>query len=117
MRQQFHTRTKTGRSKRLQDKSPEAFAQISEQDAADLGIVAGDHVLVKSRRGELQLPAKIGEIAQGNVFIPFHFGSFDQDTSTGQKVRSRTANDLTESAWDFVSKWVLRVCVRHPRCC
>jgi anaerobic selenocysteine-containing dehydrogenase len=103
---QFHTRTKTGRSQRLEDAAPEGFIQISEEDAAELGIKAGDQILAKSRRGQVELPAKVGEITKGNVFIPFHFGSFDQPDRDGKEVASTAANELTESSWDFISKWV-----------
>ncbi|GAA5854096.1 hypothetical protein JCM8547_008224 [Rhodosporidiobolus lusitaniae] len=100
----FHTRTKTGRSKTLQDAAPEAFAQISEEDAAELGIKAGDMVVVEGRRGKVEVPAKVGEIAKGNLFVPFHYGASDQDNAHGKKVRARSANELTESSWDFISK-------------
>ncbi|GAA5868208.1 hypothetical protein JCM1840_006186 [Sporobolomyces johnsonii] len=100
----FHTRTKTGRTKRLEDAAPEAFVQISEEDAAELDIKKGDMIIVENRRGALELPAKIGEIVKGNIFIPFHYGAADQDDADGKPVRARAANELTESAWDFVSK-------------
>lgn len=61
-------------------------------------------VLVEGRRGKIEVPAKIGEIGVGNVFIPFHYGSADQEGGDGRKIRSRAANELTESSWDFVSK-------------
>ncbi|GAA5964111.1 hypothetical protein JCM8115_005345 [Rhodotorula mucilaginosa] len=101
---QFHTRTKTGRSKELHDAAPEAFVQISTEDARKLNIDNGDMVLVEGRRGKIEVPAKIGEIGVGNVFIPFHYGSADQEGGDGRKIRSRAANELTESSWDFVSK-------------
>ncbi|BGP16913.1 hypothetical protein JCM10213_007358 [Rhodosporidiobolus nylandii] len=100
----FHTRTKTGRSKTLEDAAPEAFLQISEEDAQELGIKAGDMCVVESPRGSLEVPAKVGEIAKGNVFVPFHYGAADQPNDGGKPVRSRAANDLTESSWDFISK-------------
>lgn len=100
----FPARTKTGRSKELHDANPDAFVQVSEGDAAKHGIKAGDMVLVEGRRGKIEVPAKVGEIADGNIFIPFHYGSADQEGGDGQRVRSRAANELTESAWDFCSK-------------
>ncbi|GAA5977989.1 hypothetical protein JCM11641_004350 [Rhodosporidiobolus odoratus] len=100
----FHTRTKTGRSRVLEDAAPEAFVQLSEADAEAHGIKNGDMVVVESRRGNLEVPAKVGEIAKGNVFVPFHYGAADQANDDGKPVRSRAANDLTESSWDFVSK-------------
>ncbi|BGP48863.1 hypothetical protein JCM10450v2_004742 [Rhodotorula kratochvilovae] len=100
----FHTRTKTGRSKELEDAAPDVFVQISDEDAAALGVKEGDMILVESARGSLEGPAKIGEISKGDVFVPFHYGSADQDNERGKTMRSRAANELTLSAWDFVSK-------------
>lgn len=87
---QFHTRTKTGRSKRLQEAYPEPIVQISETDAQSLQLTNGEMVVVRSRRGGIELPVKIGEINQGHVFIPFHFGYFDSKDS-----KARAANELT----------------------
>jgi ferredoxin-nitrate reductase len=94
----FHTRTKTGRSKELQDAAPDAFVQLSEEDAMNYGITEGDMVEVTSRRGKVVEPAKIGGIIPGHVFIPFHYGYWDDPE------RSRAANELTVTMWDPVSK-------------
>ncbi|KAJ5244780.1 hypothetical protein N7489_004876 [Penicillium chrysogenum] len=96
---QFHTRTKTGRSKRLQEAYPEPVIQISNTDADSLHLVDGEMVVVKSRRGSLELPVAIGDISEGHVFIPFHFGYFDATDD-----RARAANELTHEQWDPVSK-------------
>lgn len=94
----FHTRTKTGRSKELQDAAPDGYVQISEQDAAKYNITEGDMIAVTSRRGKVIEPAKIGGIEPGTVFIPFHYGYWDNDE------RPRAVNELTITEWDAVSK-------------
>jgi anaerobic selenocysteine-containing dehydrogenase len=94
----FHTRTKTGRSKELNDAAPDAFLQISEIDAARFGIAEGDMIEVESRRGKVIEPARIGGIEPGLLFIPFHYGYWDNPG------RSRAANELTITEWDPVSK-------------
>jgi ferredoxin-nitrate reductase len=94
----FHTRTKTGRSKALQDAAPDAYVQLSAEDAARYGIADGDMVEVTSRRGRVQEPARVGDIEPGLVFIPFHYGYWDQAD------RPRAANELTLTEWDPVSK-------------
>jgi ferredoxin-nitrate reductase len=94
----FHTRTKTGRSKALNDAAPDGFVQLSAEDAATYGIQEGDMLEVTSRRGTVQEPARIGNIEPGLVFIPFHYGSWD-DAS-----RPRAVNELTLFEWDAVSK-------------
>ena len=95
---QFHTRTKTGRSKELNAAAPDAFVQMAEQDAVDLGFTAGDLVEVESRRGRVRAPVQIGDIIAGHLFMPFHYGYWDTDGP------NRAANELTLSEWDPVSK-------------
>ncbi|MFL5809049.1 MAG: molybdopterin oxidoreductase family protein [Flavisolibacter sp.] len=94
----FHTRTKTGRANALQQAAPDAFVQISEEDAIKYGIADGEMVDVISRRGKVTQPAKIGGIIPGHLFIPFHYGYWDNNE------RNRAANELTVTAWDPVSK-------------
>ncbi|AKD55260.1 molybdopterin oxidoreductase [Spirosoma radiotolerans] len=94
----FHTRTKTGRSAALAKAAPDSFVQISDQDAQAYNIADGDLIEVESRRGRVLEPARIGDIEPGLVFIPFHFGYWDDPK------RSRAANELTLTEWDPVSK-------------
>ncbi|MDB5631119.1 MAG: molybdopterin oxidoreductase, partial [Tardiphaga sp.] len=94
----FHTRTKTGRSHDLKMAAPEAFVQMSEIDANDLGIHEMDLVRVVSRRGVAEAPARIGGMQKGELFMPFHYGYWDEPG------RSRAANELTIYSWDPVSK-------------
>ncbi|KAL6230647.1 hypothetical protein BDW75DRAFT_244609 [Aspergillus navahoensis] len=86
----FHTRTKTGRSKRLQNADKDACVVVCPADADEIGVTNGEMVIVRSRRGQVELPVKIGEINKGHVFIPFHFGYWDS-----QDQRARAANELT----------------------
>jgi len=64
----WHTRTKTGRVQKLHDAMPECWIQISEEDAKRMDIKDGEHVVVKSRHGEVQLKANIGNIEVGQIF-------------------------------------------------
>jgi anaerobic selenocysteine-containing dehydrogenase len=94
----FHTRTKTGRSPALNAAAPEAYVQIAEEDAARNDIKEGDLIEVESRRGKVLEPAKVGGILPGHLFIPFHYGYWDEPG------RDRVANTLTLTEWDPVSK-------------
>lgn len=94
----FHTRTKTGRSPALNQAAPEAFVQMSDRDATQYGITEGDSIAVTSRRGKIIVPARIGDIIPGVVFIPFHYGYWDNGN------RNRAANELTLTEWDPISK-------------
>jgi hypothetical protein len=55
-------------------------------------------VRVTSRRGAAEAPARIGDIEPGTLFMPFHYGYWDDPG------RSRAANELTLYDWDPVSK-------------
>ena len=94
----FHTRTKTGRASALAAAAPDVYVQIADDDAARLGIAEGDAVIIESRRGRIEAPARLGGIAAGHVFVPFHYGYWDAPG------RARAANELTLYEWDPVSK-------------
>lgn len=96
---QFHTRTKTGRTP-LQKACPEPEVRIAEEDAAEAGVSDGEYVVVRSKRGALEMKCRVGRMTRpGHVFMPFHFGYWD--TTDG---RARAANELTVDRWDPVSK-------------
>ncbi|MFE0593908.1 molybdopterin oxidoreductase family protein [Micromonospora echinospora] len=98
---QFHTRTKTGRAPQLDRAAPDVWVEINPSDAARLGIAEGDLVGISSPRGGVQAHARLCGIRPGVVFLPFHYGYFDQDP---QDRSPRAANELTITAWDPVSK-------------
>jgi len=95
----FHTRTKTGRDRHLAAAGGDSYVQISNMDARQYGLEEGDMVVVESVRGAIEVKARIGDIEAGQVFVPFHFGYWDDKTG-----RSRAANELTQTSWDSISK-------------
>ncbi|TQL68017.1 putative molibdopterin-dependent oxidoreductase YjgC [Nocardioides albertanoniae] len=99
---QFHTRTKTGRSSSLDDAAPDAWAEISPVDAERLGIDEGDWVHVTSPRGGIEVRARVGQVIEGAVFAPFHYGRWDPRGVADAE--HRLANELTMTVWDPVSK-------------
>jgi anaerobic selenocysteine-containing dehydrogenase len=94
----FHTRTKTGRSPALVAAAPAAFVELNRADAERLGIEEGGLVEVRSRRGKVEVPARLTGIEPGVAFMPFHYGD---DMDDGPPT---AANRLTLSGWDAVSK-------------
>jgi anaerobic selenocysteine-containing dehydrogenase len=94
----FHTRTKTGRSPDLQAAAPAVFVEMADVDAAAMNVTEGDRVEVRSRRGRVVAPVRLGGIEPGLVFIPFHYGDDGSDDEPS------AANRLTLSGWDPVSK-------------
>lgn len=88
----WHTGTMTRRSETLDNEVKTGWVEINASDAEKLGIDDGERVRVSSRRGEIEIPAKVTEdIKAGEVFIPFHF-------------KECPANILTNNAVDMVSK-------------
>ncbi|MFH8371709.1 molybdopterin oxidoreductase family protein [Streptomyces sp. NPDC018031] len=98
---QWHTRSKTARVPELADAAPDVWVELHPVDAERYGIDDGDLVLVRSRRGEVEAPAVLTGTRPGVVFIPFHYGYFDQ---AGPERHTRAANELTRTEWDPVSK-------------
>ena len=96
----FHTRTKTGRSPDLNAAAPRAFVEMARADADELGLVDGELVEVRSRRGHVIVPVRLTGIEPGVVFIPFHYG----DEGDESPEPPTAANRLTMSGWDPVSK-------------
>jgi predicted molibdopterin-dependent oxidoreductase YjgC len=94
----WHTRTKTGRVPELQAAAPEPIVELHPDDAETLGVADGDLVAVRSRRGEARGLARLSGIEPGVVFMPFHYGDWDDPDRKG------AANALTISGWDAVSK-------------
>ncbi|MCW2691468.1 MAG: fdhF, partial [Mycobacterium sp.] len=65
---QFHTRTKTARSRSLQQAAPQPWVEISPVDAEQYGIAEGDLVRVESPRGAIEIQARVGQVREGAVF-------------------------------------------------
>jgi anaerobic selenocysteine-containing dehydrogenase len=101
---QWHTRTKTGRTPELQDAAPEAWVELAPEDAERLDVGDGDLVAVESPRGRIEAPARLTGIREGVVFVPFHYGYWDEPEGSEPDGRARAANELTITRWDPVSK-------------
>jgi nitrate reductase NapA len=70
----WHSGSMTMRVPQLRRAMPRAYAEMSREDAAALGINSGDLVRLETRRGSLVLPAWIdgrGHCPKGHVFVPF----------------------------------------------
>ncbi|MEV4255218.1 nitrate reductase [Spirillospora sp. NPDC049652] len=98
----FHTRTKTGRAPQLQQAAPEVWAELSAVDAEALDVAEGDLVEVTTPRGTVRAQARITAIRDGVVFLPFHYGYWDEPEDAGR--HQRAANELTLTDWDPASK-------------
>jgi anaerobic selenocysteine-containing dehydrogenase len=106
----FHTRTKTGRARDLDRAAPDAWVELAVSDARVRGIEEGDWVRVESPRGSIEVRARIGDVVEGAVFAPFHYGRWEPEAGRGgddgahSDAGRRLANELTMTVWDPVSK-------------
>ncbi|MEP7202000.1 MAG: formate dehydrogenase subunit alpha [Ilumatobacteraceae bacterium] len=70
----WHTGSMTRRSFALDAIAPRAEVYMHPKDAADRGLVHGEMVRARSRRGSIELILRVSHREQlGNCFIPFHF--------------------------------------------
>jgi predicted molibdopterin-dependent oxidoreductase YjgC len=93
----WHTLTRTGKSPKLVRREPSPFVEVHPDDAAELGLAAGQWAELSSRRGVIRLPVKINPgLSRGLVFVPFHWGDQQGD--------NLATNYLTIPAIDRVAK-------------
>jgi formate dehydrogenase major subunit len=70
----WHTGSMTRRSNVLDDLEPEAIACLSARDMERLGASTGQKLRVSTRRGSIELKARIdGAVPPGLIFIPFAY--------------------------------------------
>lgn len=93
----WHTLTRTAKCAKLIQREPGPYLQVNPADAERLGLGEGDLVQVSSRRGTIQVAARISDtVAPGTVFLPFHWGDLFAP--------GNAANYLTISALGRVAK-------------
>jgi formate dehydrogenase alpha subunit len=82
---QYNSGTMTRRT-RSGKAEPENYMQISSSDAAKLGIQEKEKVRVSSRRGSIEVQAKIAEIREGVLWMPFHYAENPTNLLTNDAV-------------------------------
>jgi formate dehydrogenase alpha subunit len=97
--QHFHTGTMSRRSDVLDKLVSVGAIEVHPEDAARLGIADAEMVRVRSRRGQIEIAARVTDrVARGTTFLAFHY-------------REAPANRLTIAALDPVAKIPeLKVC-------
>jgi len=90
---QYLSGTQTRRIGGLVDLCPEPYVEIHPTLAVQHGIADGDWMIVESRRGQVNLRAKVvTTIRPDTIFIPYHWAN------------EKSANLLTIRAYDPISK-------------
>ncbi|MHB8694579.1 MAG: molybdopterin-dependent oxidoreductase [Solirubrobacteraceae bacterium] len=81
---QWHTMTRTGKSKDLLAADPEPFLSMHQADAARAGVRDGDEALIRSRRGRATMRVRVSdEVSEGVAFAPFHWGALNLPAGSG----------------------------------
>jgi assimilatory nitrate reductase catalytic subunit len=89
VRDHYLSGTQTRRVERLVRAAPEAFVEMHPVVADHHGLASGDLVRLRSRRGSVELRARISaEIRPDTLFAPFHFAA------------PHATNDVTSAALD-----------------
>ncbi|MCP4848663.1 MAG: molybdopterin-dependent oxidoreductase [Verrucomicrobiaceae bacterium] len=82
--QAYHTRTQTGRSSGIDYLLDEESLEIHPNDAKQWGINDGDFVKMRSRRGAIEIKARLTDRSpRGTVFTSFSFASVPVNILTG----------------------------------
>ena len=80
----YHTRTQTGRSSGIDYLLNEESLEINPADAESWGIADGEIIKMASRRGEIQIKARLTDRSpRGTVFTSFSFASVPVNILTG----------------------------------
>ena len=83
----WHTGAMTRRSRVLDGLEPEAIAQMSSRDLFRLGLKGGDMVRVETRRGAIELKARVdGAIPEGMIFVPFCYAEAPANVLTNPQL-------------------------------
>jgi formate dehydrogenase major subunit len=89
---QWHTGTMTRRSESLEAEEPTGWIEINPEDAKALGIADKEMVKASTRRGDVEVMARVTrDIMKGVMFMPFHY-------------KECPANMLTNNALDPIAK-------------
>ncbi|MCP4652712.1 MAG: formate dehydrogenase subunit alpha [Candidatus Omnitrophica bacterium] len=88
----WHTGTMTRRTSVLDREVPQGYVEMHPENAKALGVQTGSLIKVTSRRGSIDIKAKVTDkVVKDSVFIPFHF-------------KEACANVLTNPALDPIAK-------------
>ncbi|MDP2068123.1 MAG: molybdopterin-dependent oxidoreductase [Lutibacter sp.] len=98
IRDQWHTRTRTGKVNRLTTHIPSPYLEMNKIDGLERDLNDGDMVDIYNNRGIVRVKVKLNfNIKYGVVFLPMHWGKV-QGNDFGR------ANNLTNNLIDPISK-------------
>jgi ferredoxin-nitrate reductase len=81
---QWHTMTRTGKSRQLLAAEPEPFLSLHSADARRAGVTDGELAVIRSRHGRAKLRVRVtDEVVAGVAFAPFHWGTLHLPPASG----------------------------------
>jgi predicted molibdopterin-dependent oxidoreductase YjgC len=79
----FHTGTMTRISPHLDVEQKTGYVDIHPEDAQKLDVQNGDVLVLSSRRGDIEAPARLTDsVVPGTLFLPIHFGEVPTNVLT-----------------------------------
>jgi predicted molibdopterin-dependent oxidoreductase YjgC len=79
----FHTGTMTRISPHLDVEQKSGYVDINPVDAEKIDVKDGDFVVLSSRRGDIEAPARLTRsVMPGTLFLPIHFGEVPTNVLT-----------------------------------
>ena len=89
---QYHSGSMTRRVAQIEAHAGEPYVEINAEDARKLGVKPDEKIKVSSRRGQIEIKARITDsVSEGIVFIPMHY-------------KEAAANVITSDALDPYAK-------------
>ena len=89
---QYHSGSMTRRVAQIEAHAGEPYVEINAEDARKLGVKPDEKIKVSSRRGQIEIKARITDsVSEGTVFIPMHY-------------KEAAANVITSDALDPYAK-------------
>ena len=105
LRDQWHGMSRTGTLGRLFGHVSEPVVEVNPQDLARLGLQDGALVSVRSRRGELIVPAQANDgMAEGQAYIAMHWGAEYLGGADADGLPRQGVNALTQPRFCPTSK-------------
>ena len=93
VKDQWHTRTRTGHVPKLNKREPAPYLEMHRDDARALGLRNGQTVRVVWRRGDVELPLRLSAaVRPGTLFAPFHWGALWDERAVANRVTNEASD-------------------------
>jgi anaerobic selenocysteine-containing dehydrogenase len=99
LRTQWNANTIQRDPKWRKGRGPHCSLHLSESDAGALGVASGDALRIRTKRGQIELPAAIDtRLREGHVWMPNGFGMAYPDADGNLVVQGANPNELSDAS-------------------